>query len=360
MALGRILLISYLHCVTIFLSALIHSKIWGRYFYAEASQFGSWGPHISSITLHIFPKFSWPQFPGKFAWGISGETKWLVRNRASHQRVHFAFLPGGLIVMSKCSGLSDDAPSVPDIAGAQRNAACNPPSGVNGGPEEFHGRPKRKSKHLSVNRGPEFPTPPPSPQLRPHAHAKPAASARAVTSSRGGPAPGRAAHRVGGGSRASLDAASRNRGSLSARAPGEGRWRQRACVRLAEWRRRTAGLARGTRSGSPGWSGWGALGYPCWGGEEGEGDGEGAQLLGRASLLLGWGGAGWTDPAVRLCWALPTELVIYLSEDETKPPRKVRCAYLKPGTRSEYTPRAWGSSPRGMTTYLCARHRADP
>lgn len=120
----------------------------------------------------------------------------------------------------------------PTLQGHREMLLATRPRGSTAGPEEFHGRPKRKSKHLSVNRGPEFPTPPPSPQLRPHAHAKPAASARAVTSSRGCPAPGRAAHRVGGGSRASLDAASRNRGSLSARAPGEGRWRQRACVRL--------------------------------------------------------------------------------------------------------------------------------
>lgn len=44
---------------------------------------------------------------------------------------------------------------------------------------------------------------------------------------------------------------------------------------------------------------------------------------GRAGLLLGWGGAGWTDPAVRVCMARPTELRNCLSEGEIKPPRKV-------------------------------------
>lgn len=37
------------------------------------------------------------------------------------------------------------------------------------------------------------------------------------------------------------------------------------------------------------------------GGEKGEGGGEGAWHLGRAGLFLGWGGAGLTDPAVRVC-----------------------------------------------------------
>lgn len=65
-------------------------------------------------------------------------------------------------------------------------------------------------------------------------------------------------------------------------------------------RRRFLGFTLRRRSGSPGWSGWGVLGWSC-GGEKREGDGEGARLLGRAGLLLGWGEAGLTDPDERLC-----------------------------------------------------------
>lgn len=92
-------------------------------------------------------------------------------------------------------------------------------------------------------------------------------------------------------------------------------------------------------------------------GRRGEkGDAEGGRLFRRADLLLGWRGPGWTDPSVRLCWA--PHRVRDLSEDEINPPRKVRCNFPKPGTRLEYTPRAWGQFSPGMTTYLCAGHQA--
>nr|XP_033712293.1 uncharacterized protein LOC109548847 [Tursiops truncatus] len=92
-------------------------------------------------------------------------------------------------------------------------------------------------------------------------------------------------------------------------------------------------------------------------GRRGEkGDAEGGRLFRRADLLLGWRGPGWTNPSVRLCWA--PHRVRDLSEDEINPPRKVQCNFPKPGTRLEYTPRAWGQFSPGMTTYLCAGHQA--
>ena len=39
--------------------------------------------------------------------------------------------------------------------------------------------------------------------------------------------------------------------------------------------------------------------------------GKGARLLRRADLLLGWGGAGWTDPGAHRCRARPMKLGIY-------------------------------------------------
>ena len=172
--------------------------------------------------------------------------------------------------------------------------------------------------------------------------------------------PGARTHRPRRGSRkpgGQPRAASRNRGSLRARAPGEKRQETAGMREAAGRRRRAAGLTRGTRSGSPGWSGGGVVGCPGCRGEGGEkGDAEGARLLRRADLLLGWRGPGWTDPSVRLCWA--PHRVRDLSEDEINPPCKVRCNFPKPGTRLEYTPRAWGQFSPGMTTYLCAGHRA--
>lgn len=103
-------------------------------------------------------------------------------------------------------------------------------------------------------------------------------------------------------------------------------------MREAAWRRRRAsGFAPGTRSGSPGWSGWGVVGRPGSRGEGGEeGDGDGARLLGRAGLLLGWEGPA--GRILRLCWARPTELRLFffffLSEDELKPPRRQRAMSL--------------------------------
>lgn len=63
----------------------------------------------------------------------------------------------------------------------------------------------------------------------------------------------------------------------------------------------------------------GCLGSPGEGGEE---DGDRARRLGRAGLLLGWEGPG--GRILRLCWARPTELRNFLSEDELKRPRRQR------------------------------------
>lgn len=51
-----------------------------------------------------------------------------------------------------------------------------------------------------------------------------------------------------------------------------------------------------------------------------------------------------------------------LLENETKPPRKVLCAYSKPGTHSEYTPRSWRQfSPRDDNVPVClAPHKGLP
>lgn len=206
------------------------------------------------------------------------------------------------------------------------------------------GQAGRRRKPLSVNRGPEFPTPEPPPQLRLHAHPTPAAPARAVTSSRGSRPPGRTAHGVGAGSQASCGA--RRPGTAGARQLahlGKRRWETTGMREVSWRRRRAAGFVPGTRSGSPGWSGWGAVGRPGCPGEGGEGDGERARRLGRAGLLLEWEGPG--GRILRLCWTCPTELrdFFFLSEDELKPPRRQRAmSYPKLGTRSEHTPGVWG------------------
>lgn len=51
-----------------------------------------------------------------------------------------------------------------------------------------------------------------------------------------------------------------------------------------------------------------------------------------------------------------------LLENETKPPRKVLCAYSKPGSHSEYTPRSWRQfSPRDDNVPVClAPHKGLP
>lgn len=124
-----------------------------------------------------------------------------------------------------------------------------------------------KTKPRWVNHRLERPTSPPPSLFSLHAHPQPASIG---TSSPGSRVPGRAAQGVGAGSRAIRRAASRNRGSLRARAPGENR-QETAGMREAAGRRRRAGsLARGTRSGSPGWSAWGRRGLSWLRGKKGE------------------------------------------------------------------------------------------
>lgn len=123
-----------------------------------------------------------------------------------------------------------------------------------------------KTKPRWVNHRLERPTSPPPSLFSLHAHPQ-LASTR--TSSPGGRGPGRAAHGVGAGSRAIRLVASRNRGSLRARAPGENRQETAGMREAAGQRRRAGGLARETSSGSPGWSGWGVVGCPGCGGREG-------------------------------------------------------------------------------------------
>lgn len=86
-------------------------------------------------------------------------------------------------------------------------------------------------------------------------------------------------------------------------------------------RRRSAGLARGRRAGSPGWGVGGASWAVLAAGEKEMGT-EPDSWEGRVCF---WDGEvlGWTDPAVRRYWLRPTDLGNCLWEDEIKPLRKV-------------------------------------
>lgn len=180
-----------------------------------------------------------------------------------------------------------------------------PPSGSQAEWGNSIGTTSLRTQTLSVNHWLELPTPPPPSLTRLHAHPHPA---RAVTSPRGGGSPDapptewqpEAWQAAARGVPEPREPESSRTWAKAAAGSGHARGRRAAQAR--------SGAARGTRSGSPGWGGWSGVGCPGCGGE---GDGEGARLLRRADLLLGWGGAGWTDPGGHRCRARPMKLGIY-------------------------------------------------
>lgn len=253
-------------------------------------------------TLEMFLKVSGPEFPCKLGWGVSGKTEsWLVRNRASTKGSSLHLSEGLNCNLQKKRGLgrcsvsrqySRVAESSQEISLASRSVGER-----RAGEAPWAGRAQEEAP-LSY-RAPEFPTPLPPPQLPLHAHPQPAAPARAVTSSPGSQPPGRTAHGVGAGSQASFGAlASRNRGSLRARAPGEkavgdsGHARGCLAAQARFWLRsrdeiRFSGLER-VGSRGPSWLPGRRGRRRRWGR---------SPTLGKGWFASGMGGAGWTDLA---------------------------------------------------------------